>query len=449
MKNSYNLGETVDTLFGTDGIRGRAFEPPLDKDTVGRLGVALASVLTQTPHILLAGDTRSSTEVLASWFAGSFAADGSTVTWGGVLPTPAVSQLVRGGNFGAGVVISASHNPAEDNGIKILGPSGEKLDDTSERRLEERISAAQLQTGGHLPVIDHSLGPRYLDLIVQSLGNGRPLAGMHLVVDAANGAGSGLAEELFTTLGARVTSIASSPDGSNINRGCGATAPAHLAQQVAAHGADAGVALDGDADRCMLVDENGRILDGDDVLYAWSRYLVDSDRLPGRKVVATVMSNFGLENVLRERNINLVRCSVGDRWVWQAMREHGAALGGEQSGHVICSHYGVSGDGLLTAGHLLSIVARRGEPVSKLSNLERFPQILINVPVTRRAPFEDLPSVRNHLAATEERLVGRGRVLLRYSGTEPLARVMIEGEDAQEIQTLAEELAETIRQELG
>lgn len=439
----------MDTLFGTDGIRGRAFEPPLDKDTVGRLGTALAGVLTDSPHILLAGDTRSSTEILAGWFAGSFSADGGAVTWGGVLPTPAVSQLVRGGDYGAGVVISASHNPAEDNGIKILGPSGEKLDDSSERRLEARIVAARLQTGGQLPAADRSLAPLYLDLIVDSIGNGRPLSGMHLVVDAANGAASGLAEELFDTLGARVTSIASSPDGSNINRGCGATAPALLAQQVAAHGADAGVALDGDADRCMLVDENGRILDGDDVLFAWSRHLADSDQLPGRKVVATVMSNFGLENALLAKDIDLVRCSVGDRWVWQSMLEHGAALGGEQSGHVICAHYGVSGDGLLTASHLLSIAARRGEVVSALSTLERFPQILINVPVARKKSFEDLPSVMASLAATEKKLAGRGRVLLRYSGTEALARVMIEGDDADEIEALAEGMADTIRRELG
>ena len=443
------MGEIVDTLFGTDGIRGRAFEPPLDKDTVGRLGTALAGVLTDSPHVLLAGDTRSSTEILAGWFAGSFSADGGAVTWGGVLPTPAVSQLVRGGEYGAGVVISASHNPAEDNGIKILGPSGEKLDDSSERRLEAKIVAARLQTGGQLPAADRSLAPLYLDLIVQSLGNGRPLSGMHLVVDAANGAASGLAEELFDTLGARVASIASSPDGSNINRGCGATAPALLAQQVAAHGADAGVALDGDADRCMLVDENGRILDGDDVLFAWSRHLADTNQLPGRKVVATVMSNFGLENALLAKDIDLVRCSVGDRWVWQSMLQHGAALGGEQSGHVICSHYGVSGDGLLTAGHLLSIAARRGEAVSALSNLERFPQILINVPVARKKSFEDLPSVMEGLAATEKKLAGRGRVLLRYSGTEALARVMIEGDDADEIEALAEALADTIRRELG
>ena len=439
----------MNTRFGTDGIRGRAFEPPLDKDTVGRLGSALAGVLTRPPHILLAGDTRSSTEVLAGWFAGSFAADGGAVTWGGVLPTPAVSQLVRGADYGAGVVISASHNPAEDNGIKILGPSGEKLDERSERKLEERIVAARLQTGGQLPLADRSLAPRYLDLILTSLGNGRPLSGMDLVVDAANGAASGLAEELFDTLGAKVTSIASSPDGSNINRGCGATAPAHLAQQVAAHGADAGVALDGDADRCILVDENGRILDGDDVLFAWSKYLADRNQLPGRKVVATVMSNFGLENALLEGDIELVRCSVGDRWVWQSMLEHNAALGGEQSGHVICSHYGVSGDGLLTAAHLLAIAARHGEVVSALSNLERFPQILINVPVAHKAPFEDFPAIVRELAATEKQLVGRGRVLLRYSGTEALARVMIEGDDAHEIKTLAEGLAETIGHELG
>jgi len=441
----------MNTLFGTDGIRGRAFEPPLDENTVRRLGAAVAEALDnhEDRHVLLAGDTRASTEVLARWFAGSFQSGGGRITWGGVLPTPAVSQLVRSGSFGAGVVISASHNPAHDNGIKILGQTGEKLAEAFERKLEARIGSVRPTHAGELPPADRSLAEQYLELIVASLGNGNPLAGMHVVIDAAHGAGSGLAEDLFQRLGAKVTSFASAPDGSNINAGCGATSPQGLAGRVVAEAADAGLALDGDADRCILVDEGGRILDGDDLLLAWARQLAADGRLPGGRVVATVMSNFGLEHALDEEGLELVRCSVGDRWVWQAMGEHGAVLGGEQSGHVICSHYGVSGDGLLTGSHLLAIAARHGVPVSKLSDIQKFPQILVNVPVSRRVPFEELPHIRRDLEEAERQLVGRGRILLRYSGTEPLARVMIEGDDANEIETLANELAAAIREELG
>jgi phosphoglucosamine mutase len=347
------------------------------------------------------------------------------------------------------VVISASHNPAHDNGIKILRKSGEKIEDGSERKLEARIASIEPAGGGELPPRDPGLTEQYLALISDSLGNGRPLTGLHVVVDAAHGAGSGLAEELLQRLGARVSSVASAPDGTNINAGCGATSPEMLASRVVAESADAGVALDGDADRCILVDENGTIMDGDDVLLAWARQLASEGRLPGGRVIATVMSNFGLERALADGGLELLRCSVGDRWVWQAMGEHDAVLGGEQSGHVICSHYGVSGDGLLTASHLLTIAARRGAAMSELSDLERLPQILINVPVASKVPFHQIPNVVGGLEDVESKLVGRGRVLLRYSGTEPLARVMIEGDDAGEIQNLANGLAATIRNELG
>lgn len=440
----------MDTLFGTDGIRARAFEAPLDEITVRRLGAVVAETLDGgSRHVLLAGDTRASTETLARWFGGGFQAAGGAITWGGVLPTPAVSQLVRSGPYDAGVVISASHNPAHDNGIKILGANGEKLADEAERHIEARIVSIRPPGDVELPPVDRSLAERYLAHLNASVGDQRPLAGLRLVVDAANGAASGLAEELLGRLGARVTAIASSPDGTNINDGCGATAPARLVATVLAEGADGGLALDGDADRGILVDESGRVLDGDDVLLAWARQLAAGEILPGRKVVATVMSNFGLEVALRQERIHLIRCAVGDRWVWTAMREHGAALGGEQSGHVICSHFGVSGDGLLTGIQLLVVATRRGIPLSRLSDLQRLPQVLINVPVQRKTPFDSLPKVRTELAGTEQRLVGRGRVLLRYSGTEPLARVMIEGDDAAEIDALARQLAETIRLELG
>ncbi len=276
-----------------------------------------------------------------------------------------------------------------------------------------------------------------------------PLSGLHIVVDAANGAASGIARPFLERLGARVTAIASEPNGHNINADCGATAPGRLARTVTKLGADAGLALDGDADRAVLVDESGSILDGDDILLAWARTLRANSQLPGGRVVATVMSNFGLEDVLRDEGMELIRCPVGDRAVWLAMTEHGAALGGEQSGHIICSHYGVSGDGLLTGSHLLAIAADRGVPISALSGLERLPQILVNVAVARKQPFEELPRVSRELAHAHESLDGRGRILLRYSGTEPVARVMIEGEDGAEIRDLANSIAEAIRSELG
>ena len=442
----------VESLFGTDGIRGRAYEPPLDEDTVRRLGVALAEDLAlqcPQPRILLAGDTRASTTDLARWLGSSFQAIGGSVTWAGVLPTPAVSHLLRQDDCAAGVVISASHNPAEDNGIKILGPGGEKLADEIERHIESRIEEVSAVAGPDLPAVDSSLGDRYLDLLSASHATGQPLAGLHLVVDAANGAGSGFARQLLERLGARVSTIASEPDGHNINAGCGATAPQELAQTVLEYGADGGLALDGDADRALLVDEAGAVLDGDDILLAWARKLHGEGSLPGGQVVATVMSNFGLERALDGDGLGVIRCSVGDREVWMTMKEHGAALGGEQSGHIICSHYGVSGDGLLTGTHLLSIAAERGVPVSQLSDIVRLPQVLINVPVSRKRPFEQLPQVSRELAEAERRLDQRGRVLLRYSGTERLARVMVEGEDADEIHTLADRIAAAIRSELG
>jgi phosphoglucosamine mutase len=440
------------TLFGTDGIRGRAYDPPLDEETVRRLGMALAEDLAlqcPEPRVLLAGDTRASTHDLALWFASSFQAAGGCVTWGGVLPTPAVSHLLRQENCAAGVVISASHNPAEDNGIKILGPGGEKIADEIERHVERRIDEVTAKTGPDLPAVDPSLGERYLDLLSASHATDKPLNGLHVVVDAANGAGSGFAAGLLERLGARVSTIASEPDGHNINAGCGATDPQRLAQTVVESGADGGLALDGDADRALLVDESGAVLDGDDILLAWARKLHGDGALPGGRVVATVMSNFGLERALDGEGMRVIRCAVGDREVWMAMKEHDAALGGEQSGHVICSHYGVSGDGLLTGTHVFAIAAEKGVAISELSDIERMPQLLLNVDVAHQLPFEELPRVSRELAAAERQLHRRGRVLLRYSGTERLARVMVEGEDEDEIQTLAERIAAALRSELS
>lgn len=439
-------------LFGTDGIRGRALEWPLDEHTVGRLGAVLADELRASgcsPQILLAGDTRASTETLATWLAAAFQGSGGEVTWGGVLPTPAVSRLLRDSACAAGVVISASHNPADDNGIKVLAHGGEKIDDEVERRIEARLADAAPSPGAGLPSLDTELPGRYLNSLITSHAGERPLDGLHVVLDCANGAASAIGPVFLERLGARVTAINASPDGTNINSSCGATSPDELIEHVRSSGADAGLALDGDADRAVLADEKGRLLDGDDVLLAWGRHLKTNGRLPGDAVVATVMSNFGLERALAGDGIATVRCPVGDRSVWLAMGEHGIALGGEQSGHIICSHHSVSGDGLLTGSHVLAIAVERGCPVSELSDLHRMPQLLINVPVAERRSFDDVPGIAAEHDAVTAALEGRGRVLLRYSGTEPLARVMVEGEDAAEIEGLANRLADAVHRELG
>ncbi len=439
-------------MFGTDGIRGRALQPPLDEPTLRKLGVSLARALAgeSQPHILLAGDTRASTRVLASWIAEGFQSGGGAVTWAGVLPTPAVSHLLRQGGFSAGVVISASHNPADDNGVKVLAASGEKAPQSVEKLLEHLLDAVPVpQPGAGMPTTDESLRRRYLQIVERTHAGSKPLEGMRVVVDAAHGAASGLASELLERLGATVTEIACSPDGTNINLACGATAPEGLAEEVVRRGADGGLALDGDADRAVLVDEHGRVLDGDDILLAWARQLKADEKLPGLRVVATVMSNYGLETALAADGIGLIRSPVGDRSVWEAMRSSGAVLGGEQSGHVICSHHSVTGDGLITGSHILAIANAHGWPVSNLSNLTRVPQVLVNVPVKRKEPFERLPEVQRVLAMARRQLEGRGRVLIRYSGTEPLARVMVEGDEDRLIKRWADELAGAVDRALG
>ncbi len=438
-------------LFGTDGIRGRALEWPLDEVTLCRLGVALTRLLANgdpEPSFLIGGDTRASTETLADWLSIGIQAAGGSVTWGGVLPTPAVSHLLRVGSCTAGIVISASHNPAEDNGVKVLTADGEKVSESVEELLEDELKRAPLKKGPGLPALKPGLIDRYRTRILGAFENPRPLEGLHLALDAANGAASGLADEILEILGAKVTSIASSPDGNNINRNVGAASPSQLAEAVTRVGADGGLALDGDADRAILVDEKGRILDGDDLLMAWGTNLHAEGRLPGDRLVATVMSNFGLEAGLAAKGIKLLRCAVGDRAVWEAMTQSGAALGGEQSGHIICAHLSVTGDGLLTGTHVLALAAKSGRPLSEFSNLQRLPQILINVKVGRRRPFEEIRGIQSLLKSIETTLAGSGRVLLRYSGTEPLARVMLEGEDEKQIHALAEELAGAIRQAL-
>jgi phosphoglucosamine mutase len=442
-----------DRLFGTDGVRGVAFEPPLDRPTLTRLGAALASHLRRAGlplKVLLAGDTRASTPTLAGWVGGAFAGAGGEVHWAGVLPTPAVSHLLRDrGGYGAGVVVSASHNPASDNGVKLVGETGSKLPVEDEVRLERALASMPPETPVvPLPEPEASWRQRYLELLLASLPS-RPLAGMRLVVDAANGAASPVAHEFFTALGAGVTLIHAEPDGTNINARCGALFPEILAREVRRLHADAGAALDGDGDRAILVTGTGRVLDGDDALLLWARALAGAGTLPQRKVVATVMSNLGLEVALRRETIALVRCPVGDREVWETMQREGAVLGGEQSGHVICSHHAVTGDGLLTAAHLLTVVQRSASTLEALADLARFPQVLLNVRVGARRPVDEVPRLVEAVSAAEERLAGNGRVFVRYSGTEPLLRIMVEASGEEQARETAEHLAEVAREHLG
>lgn len=440
-------------LFGTDGIRGVAFQPPLDRGTVARLGSALAHHLRGQglpARVLLAGDTRASTPVLAAWLAQAFAMAGGEVVWAGVLPTPAVSHLLRQANgFGAGVVVSASHNPAADNGIKLVSAHGAKWPVDEEMKLERGLAATPVPAvNGWLPREAKELRPRYLEVLGQGL-EGLPLAGLRLLVDAAQGAASPVAAAFFSRLGAEVEVLNASPDGLNINAACGALHPEGLARAVVQRGADAGAAFDGDADRAVLVTHTGRVLDGDDLLYLWGRHLDAAGLLPGRAVVATVMSNLGLEVALARRGIRLVRCAVGDREVWETMQREGIALGGEQSGHIICAHRAVTGDGLLTAAHVLAIARAQDATLEEMADLAHFPQVLLNVRVSRRRPLNEVPELDDAIAQAHAALGELGRVLVRYSGTEPLLRIMVEAATDELAHTTAGHLAEVARRELG
>jgi phosphoglucosamine mutase len=452
------------SLFGTDGIRGRFGQPPLDRETVARLAAELAAtlreappagVLREAPAVVLGGDTRESTPDLCAWLAEGLAAGGIEVRYAGVIPTPGVAYLTRALSAAAGVVVSASHNPYPDNGIKLFGADGFKWSDEAEAALAARLeirATPRLAAGGPAPPpAETALRDRYLDFLASAFvaANGAgapPLAGLGVVLDAGNGAASSYARPLFERLGARVTLLHAAPDGRNVNLGCGSTAPAEMAARVVAEGADLGAAFDGDADRCIVADERGEVRDGDAILFLWATALARDGALPGQRIVATSMSNLGLERALDAAGIGIVRCDVGDRWVVEALRREGLELGGEQSGHIVALSRATTGDGLLTALTVAHLRHRADRPLSAmLAPFRRYPQILVNIRVARKAAFDSLPGV---VAAQREveRALGRdGRLVLRYSGTEPLARVMIEGPEQGEVERLAERLADAIR----
>ncbi|MEM9293544.1 MAG: phosphoglucosamine mutase [Acidobacteriota bacterium] len=457
------------SLFGTDGIRGPFGQPPLDRDTLTALGRELGRALVRgaseeaggPPEVLLAGDTRASTPEICSWLAAGLTAAGAKVRYGAVLPTAAVAALTAEGPYAAGIAVSASHNPAADNGVKLITAEGFKWPQEGERELERAIAedgnASAQETLSAPPLSqDEELLPHYRQLLEgsleQELGSAspQPLRGLSLVLDCAQGAASELAGSLFRDLGAEVEVLFASPDGHNINEACGSTHPETLQQQVKARGADLGFAFDGDADRALLVDETGELRDGDAMLYLWATALRRGGGLEPSKIVATTMSNLGLVRALAQEGIELVRCEVGDRAVVRTLRQQGLRLGGEQSGHLVDLARSTTGDGLLTAMVLAVLVAAQEGSVSQqLSGFRRYPQTLINVEVGRKPPLEEIPAVAEARQQVEESLGDDGRLVLRYSGTEPLARVMIEGPDEATIGSLAQRLAGVIQDSLG
>jgi phosphoglucosamine mutase len=441
-------------LFGTDGIRGVAGEYPLDPDTVYAFGVALgkdAARIAPHPEILIGADTRESGRWIAEMVAGGLTSQGVRVHYAGVITTPGVAYLTRTGRFTAGVMISASHNPYGDNGLKVFGHSGFKLPDSEEHEIEQEILRLREQGVTAAPAslaIEEELDRQYLEFLLSTMST--RLDGVRVVIDCGNGASYRLAPTLFQTAGAEVTTTCAEPNGRNINLNCGALHVDTLREIVLARGADFGVAFDGDADRAIFVAASGKIVDGDGVLLVCGRALKASGHLPGDTVVATVMSNLGLEKALQAGGIRLVRTPVGDKYVLEEMVRINAALGGEQSGHVIFREYSTTGDGMLTALRLFEVAKRAGAGLDELiADLKVYPQRLVNVRIKEKKALTDLPSVAAEIRRVEEAFAGTGRVLVRFSGTEPLARVMVEGPDLEQVESFSARIADAIRREMG
>jgi phosphoglucosamine mutase len=444
-------------LFGTDGIRGEAGMFPLDAETVFSIGRSLAARMAErlgrNVRIVTGRDTRESGTWIEQEFSRGAASAGAECVSAGVITTPGVAFITSELGFNLGIVISASHNPFQDNGIKAFLPSGKKIDEDLERSVEGDVAAgAATETNEESFAIDSKAAEfrqAYLGHLTKATSAFR-LDGYKVVLDCANGAASGLAPHLLRQLGAEVVAIHDHPDGRNINENCGSLHLEQLQQAVVDAGADLGVAYDGDADRALFVDEQANIVDGDAVLWILGKRMHDRGELPSGKVIATVMSNIGLEIALRSRNIELVRTAVGDKYVLDELLRSGSEIGGEQSGHIIFPHDSLVGDGMMTALRVFEAVSLSGLKLSALTEgFKRYPQILVNVKVANKRPFDEVEAIRTASAEVEKALSGNGRLLLRYSGTENLARVMIEGRDQAEIDGLANSLAQTIQSALN
>jgi len=449
-------------LFGTDGIRAVAGQAPLDPTTIFATGLAIGHSLKSMaaqPRVLLGRDTRESSPWIAATLAAGIREAGASVESAGVVPTPAVAFLTRTHGFQAGVVISASHNPWQDNGIKLFGSDGFKLPDAVELAIENEIlhHASQITAPDPAslpPVADNaSYQFDYIQFLIDSVPD-LSLAGLNVVVDCANGAAAAVAPELFRRLNAgnegQVTLINIAPDGHNINDNCGALHPKIVAAETERRGATVGLTFDGDADRCMLSGARNNVINGDAILLVAARDLKTRGLLTGDLVVATTMSNMGLEAALKRSGIRMFRAPVGDRYVLEEMQKQDSALGGEQSGHILLPHLATTGDGILTALVVLDLVARSGKTIDELTaDLKVFPQVIVNVKVRERRPLDGIPPVAAAIRAAEVELKDSGRVVIRYSGTEALARVMIEAESEEAMRRHADAIAAAIRIELG
>ncbi|MFH2126927.1 MAG: phosphoglucosamine mutase [Pseudomonadota bacterium] len=449
-------------IFGTDGVRGVANQPPMTVEMAVAIGQGVAAVLTdgdQRRKVILGKDTRLSGYMFENALVAGLCSMGRDVLVVGPLPTPALAFLTRNMRCAAGIVISASHNPYQDNGIKIFGHDGYKLPDAVEARIEDYVldvvscggshSRPEQGSVGRARRIDDALG-RYIVFLKNSFPVEYTLDGMTVAMDCAHGATYRVAPAVFSELGAEVAVMGDKPDGTNINDGVGALHPEGLAELVKTSKADLGLAFDGDGDRLIMVDENGEVVDGDQIMALCADHLMSAGSLNHATLVATVMSNLGLELCLRERGIRMLRTKVGDRYVVEAMRRGGYNLGGEQSGHILFLDHNTTGDGIASALQVLSVMVQTGKKLSELKAImTRLPQVLINVPVTRKPPIAEMPRLVKAMQAQEERLGETGRLLLRYSGTEPKLRIMVEAADSAMMEEVAQELKQVVLAELG
>lgn len=442
-------------LFGTDGIRGEPGKPPLDDATLYATARALGSYLAKkhrSPRVMIGMDTRESGPHIAALLTAGLAAAGAKTAFAGVITTPGVACLVRQNGYQAGVVISASHNPFHDNGVKLFSDAGMKFPDAIEEEIEKEIFKVRGEgapKNALEPRADESLDAQYLEFLRGRVIPGAKLKGFRILLDCANGAAFKLGPELFKSLGADVKAMGVAPDGRNINAGCGSLHLEGLQKRVKEESVDLGVAFDGDADRALFVCSTGRIVNGDGVLLAVARYLKAKGELTGERVVATSMSNLGLERVLARDGISMARANVGDRYVLEEMLKSGNVIGGEQSGHVIFLQDSPAGDGLLTAVKVASLVSMHGTLESLIEGLKDYPQTIVNVKVKSKPPMETLPQVAKALNEAQTALGENGRIVLRYSGTEQLARVMVEAEHHADVQKFSQSVAEALRVAIG
>ncbi|MBI4853565.1 MAG: phosphoglucosamine mutase [Acidobacteria bacterium] len=444
-------------FFGTDGIRTKAGDFPLTEPalfTIGKvLGELLASRLERSVRAIIGRDTRESGTWIEIALASGLKISGANVVSAGVITTPGVAYLTKSADYDVGIVISASHNPFYDNGIKIFSPSGRKFDEKDEEFIESKLLDSKLASGDyekHTLNFSPKLSDLYFQFLETEIAKGLNLQRLKIALDCANGAATEIAPRLFSKLGAKVVLLGSNPDGKNINDGCGSLHLDKLKAFVKENGCNLGVAFDGDADRALFVDEQGEIVDGDRTLYIMAEHFLSNNRLNPKAIVATVMSNVGLEIALKALGIELRRTPVGDKYVLEDLINSGALVGGEQSGHIIFPHISLAGDGIITALELLKVLVAKERNLSELSReFQTFPQILLNIKVKSKPSFSSIPAIALATERVEQELAGEGRLLLRYSGTENLARVMIEGKNLTDITRQAEYLAEIIRTNLA